>query len=117
MSIISKEIKFQSLSNGNKFQVFREMINKKPLPSLSEFNRYLDDIYRSKDYLRVIHIFKDLLRIKGVIEPSKHTLSILTNSYARLHKTSEAFSILAYAIFRCFAEIYMKLCQYFNKHS
>ncbi|MED6132798.1 hypothetical protein PIB30_022110 [Stylosanthes scabra] len=72
---------------------FDSLLNKRPLPSIVEFNKILGFLVKTDQYRIVVSLVPQL-ECRG-ITPSVITLSILINCFCHLSLMDSAFSVLA----------------------
>lgn len=62
--------------------VITEMLKRKPLPSIVDFNNEIVELSRKGHYLKATQSFRKIT-MAGV-KPSEHTISIVTNCFGNL---------------------------------
>ncbi|KAJ9556961.1 LOW QUALITY PROTEIN: hypothetical protein OSB04_011575 [Centaurea solstitialis] len=79
-------------------QLFDEMSQRKPLPSVVKFNQLLTAVAKMKHYSCSIHVFKQMAAIRAPIDV--WTTNIVIKCCCHLCCTSEGFAIVAYGLKR-----------------
>ncbi|KAL6204324.1 hypothetical protein ACLB2K_021592 [Fragaria x ananassa] len=74
--------------------VFDEMLQRRPMPSIVRFNQILGQLVKMKHYSAVIAMNKQIVQCG--IRPDKYTLSIIMNCFCHLNKMGFSLSVLGH---------------------
>ncbi|KAJ9556705.1 hypothetical protein OSB04_011319 [Centaurea solstitialis] len=77
-------------------QMFDEMTQRQPLPSVVKFNHLLQSITKMKHYLHVIDLFKQMTTIHAPV--NVYTTNIVIKCCCQMSCTSDGFAIVAYGL-------------------
>ncbi|CAL5413546.1 unnamed protein product [Camellia sinensis] len=89
----------QSLSFFDAVELFNGMVQTRPLPHISQFNKALGTITRMGHYATALFLIHNLQFLQG-IQVDLHTFSIAINCYCHLNRVHFGFSILG-TLFKC----------------
>lgn len=76
--------------------VIAEMLKRKPMPSIVEFNNEFRELRRKGHYLQATESFRKIT-MAGV-KPSEHTISIVTDCFGSLKLMDQGLSLLGHSI-------------------
>ncbi|KVH91306.1 hypothetical protein Ccrd_006674 [Cynara cardunculus var. scolymus] len=82
----------------NALELFDEMTQRQPLPSVVKFTQLLQTVTRMKHYSCSIDLFKQMVAISVPVD--EYTLAIVIKCYCQLFHTSEGFAVVAYGLKR-----------------
>ncbi|KVH91309.1 Pentatricopeptide repeat-containing protein [Cynara cardunculus var. scolymus] len=80
------------------FQLFDEMTQRKPLPSVIKFNQLLQVVAKLKHYSSLIDLFKKMVSIGVLVDV--YTTNTVIMCCCQMYRTSEGFAIVAYGLKR-----------------
>ncbi|PWA83043.1 AB hydrolase 4 family [Artemisia annua] len=76
--------------------VITEMLRRKPMPSIVDFNNEIVELSRKGHYLKATESFRKM-NMAGV-KMSEHTISIVTNCFGKLKLMDQGLSLLGHSI-------------------
>ncbi|KAJ9556857.1 LOW QUALITY PROTEIN: hypothetical protein OSB04_011471 [Centaurea solstitialis] len=79
-------------------QLFDQMTQRQPLPSVFKFNHLLQAVSKMKQYSNVIDLFKQMVAIGAPV--NVYTTTIVIKSCCQMSCTNQGFAILAYGLRR-----------------
>ncbi|KAJ9556822.1 hypothetical protein OSB04_011436 [Centaurea solstitialis] len=79
-------------------QLFDQMTQRQPLPSVVKFNQLLQSVTKMKHYSCSIHLFKQMTAIGVPVDV--YTTNIVTKCCCQMSCTSEGFAVVAYGFRR-----------------
>nr|KAJ0215052.1 hypothetical protein LSAT_V11C300146570 [Lactuca sativa] len=79
-------------------QLFDEMTQRQPLPSVVKFNQSLQAVAKMKHYSCSIELFKQMNVVRVPVDA--YTINIVIKCCCQMHHTSEGFAVLGYGFKR-----------------
>ncbi|KAI3829030.1 hypothetical protein L1987_03144 [Smallanthus sonchifolius] len=91
--------KFQKVTNlDDALNMFDEMIQRRPLPSVVQFNQLLNAVTKMKHFSCCLHLFKQMC-VTGV-PVDEYSMSIAIKCCCQLYRTNDGFALLCCCFWR-----------------
>ncbi|MFS7928010.1 putative tetratricopeptide-like helical domain superfamily [Helianthus anomalus] len=86
--------RYQKLTNlDHAFNLFDEMTQRRPLPSVVKFNQLLNAVTKMKHFSSCLHLFKHMCVIG--VPVNEYSISIAIKCCCRMSRTNDGFALLA----------------------